>query len=207
MHAKCWRRGHLDFFYKSRGRTARCRAAPAQIPAYGEYLVMLSRVTSLRPKSCQFSGLGRSRSATTPHNDAGVSHWPTPPRAPQGIRRGGFRPSDAPIASQQVPFLCGVDLLGMAGVRRSERPTPHNHSLPISWDLCGGRPATGGPTATFGEAARLVMKGLLTNEQTLPMAPWEIRRSELDAEPFRAALEHYRRTGEYPEAGGKTDQL
>ncbi len=55
--------------------------------------------------------------------------------------------------------------------------------------------------------ARMVMKGLLTNEQTLPMAPWEIHRSELDSEPFRSAIELYRRTGEYPKAGGKTDQL
>jgi hypothetical protein len=52
------------------------------------------------------------------------------------------------------------------------------------------------------------MKGFLTNEQTVPLAPWEIRRSELDSAPFREALERYRRTGKYPKArGGKTDQL
>ena len=55
---------------------------------------------------------------------------------------------------------------------------------------------------------RLAMKGFLTNEQTLPMAPWEIRRTELDSKPFQRALEHYRRTGKYLTAGGgNTRQL
>ncbi len=54
---------------------------------------------------------------------------------------------------------------------------------------------------------RMAMKGFLTYQQIFPMAPWEIRRSDLDSEPLRPALEHYRRTGEYPIPGGKTNQL
>jgi len=54
---------------------------------------------------------------------------------------------------------------------------------------------------------RLVMKGFLAYEQVLPMAPWEIRRADLDSQPFRSALEHYRRTGEYPSVGGEPNQL
>ena len=48
----------------------------------------------------------------------------------------------------------------------------------------------------------MTTKGFLTNEQTIPMAPWEIRRSELDSEPCRQALDYYRRTGRYPRARG-----
>ncbi len=54
---------------------------------------------------------------------------------------------------------------------------------------------------------RMASKGLLAYERLFPMAPWEIRRSDLDSDPFRSALEHYRRTGEYPKEGGETDQL
>ena len=55
---------------------------------------------------------------------------------------------------------------------------------------------------------RMASKGLLTNEQTLAMAPWELRRSEIDSEPFQQALEHYRRTGTYPKPeGGNAGQL
>ncbi len=54
---------------------------------------------------------------------------------------------------------------------------------------------------------RLAMKGFLAYQQIFPMAPWEIRRSDLDTEPFRSALEHYRLTGEYPTPGGNTNQL
>ena len=54
---------------------------------------------------------------------------------------------------------------------------------------------------------RMIKKGFLTYQQLFPMAPWEIRRSELDSEPFQTALKHYRRTGEYPKAGGNAGQL
>ncbi len=54
----------------------------------------------------------------------------------------------------------------------------------------------------------LVERGFLANGQTIPMAPWEIARSELDSERVHLALKHYRRTGRVPEAGGiETGQM
>ncbi|UCC71282.1 MAG: recombinase family protein, partial [Gemmatimonadota bacterium] len=49
---------------------------------------------------------------------------------------------------------------------------------------------------------RLVRNGLLTNGQVVPVAPWELRRSELDSEPVRGILARYRQTGRYCEEGG-----
>lgn len=42
---------------------------------------------------------------------------------------------------------------------------------------------------------RLVAHGLLSMRQTFPWAPWEIRRSDLDAEPVRDMLDRLRKTG------------
>lgn len=49
---------------------------------------------------------------------------------------------------------------------------------------------------------RMVKNGVLSNGQVVPMAPWELRRPELDSEPVRRILERYRETGRYHEAGG-----
>lgn len=49
---------------------------------------------------------------------------------------------------------------------------------------------------------RMVEDGIVTNRQAVPMAPWELRRDELDSEPVRQVLERYRRTGKYPASGG-----
>jgi DNA invertase Pin-like site-specific DNA recombinase len=42
---------------------------------------------------------------------------------------------------------------------------------------------------------RLVAVGLVAMQQVAPTAPWEIRRSDLDSKPVRAALGNLRRTG------------
>ncbi|MFZ4580653.1 MAG: recombinase family protein [Myxococcota bacterium] len=42
---------------------------------------------------------------------------------------------------------------------------------------------------------KLVGAGLLTNQQTIPWAPWELRRQDLDGEPVAGILEHLRKTG------------
>jgi DNA invertase Pin-like site-specific DNA recombinase len=52
---------------------------------------------------------------------------------------------------------------------------------------------------------RLVEAGLVNGEQVVPRAPWEIRRSDLDAEPVRSILEHLRRTGRLLVRGGRTE--
>jgi hypothetical protein len=48
---------------------------------------------------------------------------------------------------------------------------------------------------------RMVRNGVLTNGQIVAMAPWELRRSELDSEPVRGILDRYRETGKYHEVG------
>jgi hypothetical protein len=42
---------------------------------------------------------------------------------------------------------------------------------------------------------RLVEAGLLKREQVTPRAPWEIRCSDLDAEPIRSVIERLHHTG------------
>jgi excisionase family DNA binding protein len=49
---------------------------------------------------------------------------------------------------------------------------------------------------------RLVESGKLAMQQVTPRAPWEIRRSDLDAEPVRSIVEHLRRTGKLVLDGG-----
>ena len=55
---------------------------------------------------------------------------------------------------------------------------------------------------------RLVEAGLLKCEQVTPRAPWEIRRSDLDAEPIRSIIDRLHRTGKLILQWGCTeDQL
>jgi DNA invertase Pin-like site-specific DNA recombinase len=63
-----------------------------------------------------------------------------------------------------------------------------------------------GQILTMGEAARyskvssktirkLAGCGLLSYEQIVPYAPWEIRKKDLDSEPLRSILDHLKKTG------------
>ena len=55
---------------------------------------------------------------------------------------------------------------------------------------------------------RLVEAGLLKCEQVTPRAPWEIRRSDLDAEPIRRIIDRLHRTGKLIlQRGCAEDQL
>ena len=55
---------------------------------------------------------------------------------------------------------------------------------------------------------RLVEAGLLKGEQVTPRAPWEIRRSDLDAEPIRRIIDRLHRTGKLILQWGRAeDQL
>src|ERR1700751_2690937 len=49
---------------------------------------------------------------------------------------------------------------------------------------------------------RIVEAGLLKREQITPRAPWEVRRSDLDAEPIRSIIERLRSTGKLVLQGG-----
>jgi hypothetical protein len=46
-----------------------------------------------------------------------------------------------------------------------------------------------------GTIKRLVSSGLLRKEQIVPWAPWEIQRSDLDAEPVRSIIQRLHETG------------
>ena len=54
---------------------------------------------------------------------------------------------------------------------------------------------------------RLVARGVLSMQQVAPLAPWEIRRSALEAEPVKSILDRLRRTGKLIiEGGDSADQ-
>jgi hypothetical protein len=52
---------------------------------------------------------------------------------------------------------------------------------------------------------KLVDAGLVHVDQIVPWAPWEIRRSELDAEPVHGILERVRKTGKLDLEGVRSD--
>jgi DNA invertase Pin-like site-specific DNA recombinase len=73
----------------------------------------------------------------------------------------------------------------ISGQRRA-LPDPERVSLSEAARVCG---------VSHRTIERLVEAGLLKREQSAPRAPWEIRRSDLDAEPVRSIVERLRRTG------------
>jgi hypothetical protein len=82
----------------------------------------------------------------------------------------------------------------IAGQKRA-LADPESISLSEAARLCG---------VNHRSIERLVEAGLANGEQVVPRAPWEIRRSDLDAEPVRSILEHLRRTGKLLVGGGRT---
>jgi hypothetical protein len=83
----------------------------------------------------------------------------------------------------------------IAGQKRA-LPDPERISLNEAARLCG---------VSHRSIERLVEAGLLNREQAAPRAPWEIRRSDLDAEPVCSILDQLRRTGKLVLRGGRTD--
>jgi hypothetical protein len=75
-------------------------------------------------------------------------------------------------------------------------PDPERVSLNEAARLCG---------VSHRSIERLVEASLLNREQAAPRAPWEIRRSDLNAEPVRSILERLRKTGKLVLQGGRTD--
>lgn len=82
----------------------------------------------------------------------------------------------------------------IAGQKRA-LADPHRLSLNEAARLCH---------VSHRSIERLVEAGLLNREQAAPRAPWEIRRSDLDAEPVRSILTQLRRTGKLDLRGGRT---
>lgn len=83
----------------------------------------------------------------------------------------------------------------IAGQRRAQ-PDPETVSLNEAARLCG---------VSHRSIERLVEAGLLNREQVTARAPWEIRRSDLDAEPVRSILDQLQRTGKLVLRGGRTE--
>jgi len=131
----------------------------------------------------------------------------TPMEALEIIRRMGVRHGDDQIASvlNQLGYTTGK---GKRWNQNRVATARRNHSIP------GQKRAVPDPnTVSLNEAARLcgvshrtierlVEAGLLKREQLAPRAPWEIRRSDLDAEPVRSILERLHRTGKLVLQGG-----
>ena len=124
----------------------------------------------------------------------------TPMEALEIIRRMAVRQGDDQIASvlNRLGYNTGK---GKRWNQNRVATARHNHSIP------GQKRARPDPErVSLSEAARvcgvshrtierLVEAGLLKQEQTAPRAPWEIRRSDLDAEPVRSIVERLHRTG------------
>jgi hypothetical protein len=86
----------------------------------------------------------------------------------------------------------------IAGQRRA-LPDPERVSLSQAARISG---------VSHRTIERLVEAGLLKCEQVTPRAPWEIRRSDLDAEPIRSIIDRLHRTGKLSLQWGCTeDQL
>jgi DNA invertase Pin-like site-specific DNA recombinase len=85
------------------------------------------------------------------------------------------------------------------GGQKRALPDPERVSLSQAARICG---------VSHRTIERLVETDLLKGEQVTPRAPWEIRRSDLDAEPIRRIIDGLRRTGKLTLQGGRTeDQL
>jgi len=131
----------------------------------------------------------------------------TPMEALEVIRRMAVRHGDDQIASvlNRLGYVTGK---GNRWNQNRVATARKNHSI------AGQRRALADPDrVSLNEAARfcgvshrsierLVEAGFLQREQAAPRAPWEIRRSDLDAEPVRSIIEKLRRTGKLELRGG-----
>ena len=131
----------------------------------------------------------------------------TPMAALEVIRRMAVRSGDDQIASvlNRLGYTTGK---GNRWNQNRVATARKNHSI------AGQRRALADPDrVSLNEAARLcgvshrsierlVEAGFLQREQSAPRAPWEIRRSDLDAEPVRSIIERLRRTGKLVLIGG-----
>ncbi len=84
----------------------------------------------------------------------------------------------------------------IAGQKRA-RPDPEILSLTQAAKYCAVSNKT---------IERLVERGKLGMQQVVPRAPWEIRKTELEAEPVQSILDHLRRTGKLILDGGDSDR-
>jgi len=137
----------------------------------------------------------------------------TPMEALEIIRRMAVRYGDDQIASvlnrrghftgkgkrwNQTRVATARRNNSIAGQKRA-LPDPERVSLSEAARKCG---------VSHRTIERLVEAGLLKREQVTPRAPWEIRCSDLGAEPIRTIIEHLHHTGKLILQGGcAEDQL
>jgi len=134
----------------------------------------------------------------------------TPVEALDIIRRMAVRHGDDQIASvlnrlgyttgkgnrwNQTRVATARKNHSIAGQKRA-LPDPERISLNEAARLCG---------VSHRSIERLVEAGLLKREQAAPRAPWQIRRSDLGAEPVRSIIEKLRRTGKLVLRGGRME--
>jgi DNA invertase Pin-like site-specific DNA recombinase len=131
----------------------------------------------------------------------------TPMEALEIIRRMSVRHGDDQIASvlNRLGYSTGKakrwNQTRVATARRNHSiagqkralPDPEKVSLSEAARICG---------VSHHTIERLVEAGLLTREQVTPRAPWEIRRTDLDAKPVRTIIDHLLRTGKLILQGG-----
>jgi hypothetical protein len=131
----------------------------------------------------------------------------TPMEALEIIRRMAVRHGDDQIASvlnrlgystgkgkrwNQTRVATARRNHSIAGQRRAS-PDPDRVSLSEAARICG---------VSHHTIERLVEAGLLKREQATPRAPWEIQRTDLDAEPVRRTIDRLLRTGKLILQGG-----
>ena len=134
----------------------------------------------------------------------------TPMEALDIIRRMAVRHGDDQIASvlNRLGHCTGK---GKRWNQNRVATARHNHSIPGQ-----KRALPDAERVSLNEAARvcgvshrtierLVEAGLLQREQTVPRAPWEIRRSDLDAQPVRSIVKRLHRTGKLDLQGGRAE--
>jgi hypothetical protein len=124
----------------------------------------------------------------------------TPMEALEIIRRMAVRYGDDQIASvlnrrgystgkgkrwNQIRVATARRNHSIAGQKRA-LPDLERVSLSQAARICG---------VSHRAIERLVEAGLLKGEQVTPRAPWEIRRSDLDAAPIRRIIDRLHRTG------------
>lgn len=144
-----------------------------------------------------------------PSSAAGIK---TSSEALEIIRKLAHRYGDADIAAvlNKLGLQTGKGLrwteMRVATARRSQKIVGQRRTIPNP-ELLSQKQAAQYAGVSDYMIRRMVEEGFLTNEQEVPMAPWEIRRSEFDSEPVRWALRRYRRTGRLPQGGSNPDQM
>src|SRR5499425_3513567 len=171
--------------------------------------------SDLEKKALQFTihWKGGTHTQLTMEQPRSATENATPIEALEIIRRMAVRHGDDQIASvlNRLGYSTGKgkrwNQTRVATARRNHSiagqkralPDPERVSLNEAARICG---------VSHHTIQRLMEAGLLKREQVTSRAPWEIRRSDLDAAPIRRIIDRLHRTGKLTLQGGcAEDQL